>query len=133
MDRQRSSRLAFRESPLAVVPVSVSRLAAAVVLFAGALAPLAGCADPGPIVEVHGMRLRPTADNYPLLSGYVVNLSGAPIGSADVFVTLYDEENQPLGEELVQVRRVAPGDSARFERRLDRPATAARLRYITAG
>lgn len=79
------------------------------------------------------MRLRPAADNYPLLSGYVVNLSDAPIPSADVSVTLYDEQNQPIGDELVQVRRVAPGDSARFERRLDRPATAARLRFVTAG
>ena len=111
------------------MPVTVRLLAVALCLAAGA----AGCADPGPEIEVHGMRLRPAVNNYPELSGYVVNLSDRPLTSADVTVTLYDEQNQPIGDELVQVRRVAPGDSARFERRLDRPATAARLRFVTGG
>lgn len=107
-----------------------ARLLAAAFVFATGLA---GCRPPEPAVEVRGMRLRPAADNYPLLSGYVVNLSPRPLVSADVAVTLYDANNQPLGEEMVQVRAVAPGDSARFERRLDRPATAVRLRHVTAG
>ena len=110
------------------VPVLRSLLVLLVALLTGA-----GCSDPGPVVEVHGLRLKRESTQYPTLSGYVVNQSTAPIGSADVFVTLYDEDNQPLGDELVQVRRVEPGDSARFEHRLDRPASAARLRHVTAG
>lgn len=78
------------------------------------------------------MRLRPNPSDYPTLSGYVVNLSERPMASADVAVTLYDEQNQPIGDAMVQVRDVAPGDSARFERRLDRAATGARLRHVTA-
>lgn len=78
------------------------------------------------------MRLRPNASDYPTLSGYVVNRSERPMTSADVAVTLYDEDNRPIGDAMVQVRDVAPGDSARFERRLDRAATGARLRHVTA-
>lgn len=100
---------------------------------AASLALLAGCAEPAPAVEVHGLRLIADAENYPTLSGYVVNLSDTPLRSADVSVSLYDADNQPLGESIVQVRRVEPGDSARFERLLDRPATAARLRHVTTG
>lgn len=104
-------------------------IAAALVAAAG----LGGCATEPPRVEVHGMRLRPTPNDYPELSGYVVNLSDQPIASADVSVTLYDADNQLLGDEMVQVLvTVAPGDSARFEQRLDRPAAAARLRHVTA-
>ena len=102
-------------------------------LFAALLSvALVGCADTGVPAEVHGMRLRPNPSDYPTLSGYVVNMSERPLASADVAVTLYDEENRPIGDAMVQVRDVAPGDSARFERRLDRPATGARLRHVTA-
>ena len=92
----------------------------------------AGCADTSLHTEVHGMRLRPNAGDYPTLSGYVVNLSERPVATADVAVTLYDEQNRPIGDAMVQVRDVPPGDSARFERRLDRAATGARLRHVTA-
>jgi hypothetical protein len=106
--------------------VRVALLAAVLSLAA------AGCADTAVQAEVHGMRLRPNASDYPTLSGYVVNLSERPLASADVAVTLYDEDNRPIGDAMVQVRDVPPGDSARFERRLDRAATGARLRHLTA-
>ncbi len=47
-----------------------------------------------------------------------------------MFVTLYDDQNRPLDDVLVQVRNVASGDSARFEQRLDLQAGAAKLKYV---
>lgn len=107
------------------------RLLAACLIAAASF--LTACEDASSRAEVRGMRLRPAVDNYPMLTGFVVNTSDRPLGSADVAITLYDEQNQPIGDEMVQVRNVAPGDSARFERRLDRPASGARLRHVTSG
>lgn len=115
------------------IPADSVLVTRSLLLVCAAVFVATGCSDPGPVVEVHDLRLRSEPSSYPTLSGYVVNVSEAAVGSADVFVTLYDEDNQPLGDELVQVRRVEPGDSARFERRLDRAASAARLRHVTAG
>lgn len=93
---------------------------------------MSACGGPTLTAEVDGLRLQKTRAGYPTLTGYVVNTSPeTTIRSADVFVTLYDEENRPLdAEAFVQVRDVAPGDSARFEQRLDVPALAASYRTM---
>ena len=93
---------------------------------------LSACDGPSLTAKVDGLRLQKSRSGYPTLTGYVVNTSPeATIRSADVFVSLYGDENRPLdAEAFVQVRNVAPGDSARFEQRLDVPALAARYRTI---
>ena len=100
---------------------------ASVVLFAVAVA---GCG--GPVAEggVSGLTLKSRGSGYPVLTGYVVNRGEVAITSADVFVTLYDADNRPMDDEMLQVRRVAVGDSMRFEKRLDLPARAAKLKYL---
>ena len=98
-------------------------------LFALA-AVLAACGAETPTADVADLRLQREGSAYPTLTGSLVNSGTAPIASADVFVTLYDEDNRPLDDVLVQVRNVAPGDSARFEQRLDLQAGAAKLKYI---
>ena len=100
-------------------------------LLALLVAGLGACADEAPAeADVTGLRLQRVGEAYPTLTGYLVNEGAAPITSADVFVTLYDDDNRPLDDVLVQVRDVAPGDSARFEQRLDLPAGAAKLKYV---
>ena len=96
------------------------------------VAALAGCGGAPLTAEVDGLRLRQEGRGYPTLTGVVVNTSEeATLRSADVFVTLYDGENRPLGAEaFVQVRDVAPGESARFEQKLDVPAQAASFRTM---
>ena len=106
-------------------------LRSALLAVLGALV-LAACGGNAPTAQVDGLRLKKSRTGYPTLTGYVVNTSAeATIRSADVFVTLYDGDNRPLdAEAFVQVRDVAPGDSARFEQRLDVPALAASFRTM---
>ena len=91
---------------------------------------LAACDGQDPQAGVANLRLQREGSAYPTLTGSLVNQGTTPIASADVFVTLYDDQNRPLDDILVQVRNVAPGDSARFEQRLDLQAGAAKLKYI---
>ena len=91
---------------------------------------LAACGGAEPHADVADLRLQRKGTSYPTLTGVLVNSGAAPISTADVFVTLYDEDNRPLEDVMVQVRDVAAGDSARFEQRLDLQAGAARLKYI---
>lgn len=91
---------------------------------------LAACAGDPPQADVTDLRLQRKGTAYPTLTGVLVNVGTAPITSADVFVTLYDDDNRPLDDVLVQVRNVASGDSARFEQRLDLQAGAAKLKYV---
>ena len=93
-------------------------------------AALAACGGADPQADVTDLRLQRRGTAYPTLTGVLVNSGAAPISSADVFVTLYDEQNRPLEDVMVQVRDVAAGDSARFEQRLDLQAGAARLKYV---
>lgn len=105
---------------------AVFRLLAALVLAAT----LAACGGSSPQADVSGLRLQREGRAYPTLTGYLVNRGETPISSADVFVTLYDEDNRPMEDVVVQVRGVAMGDSARFEHRLDLQASAAKLKFI---
>ena len=92
---------------------------------------LAACGGgPEPAADVADLRLQREGRAYPTLSGTLVNRGDAPIQSADVFVTLYDADNRPLEDVMVQVRGVAPGDSARFDRTLDLQASGAKLKYV---
>ena len=92
---------------------------------------LAACGgNPEPAANVVDLRLQREGTAYPTLTGALVNSGEAPISSADVFVTLYDDQNRPLDDVMVQVRDVAAGDSVRFEQELDLPAGAARLKYV---
>lgn len=77
-----------------------------------------------------GLTLKSRGSGYPVLTGYVVNKGDIAIASADVFVTLYDTDNRPLDDVMVPVRRVAVGDSMRFEQRLDLPARGAKLKFL---
>ena len=99
-------------------------------LLVALVAVLAACGGEPAQVDVTDLRLQRKGGNYPTLTGVVVNRGAAPISSADVFVTLYDDQNRPLDDVLVQVRRVASGDSSRFEQRLDLRASAAKLKYV---
>lgn len=98
------------------------------VALTGLLAACGGASEPQ--ADVTGLRLQREGRAYPTLSGTLVNQGAAPIESADVFVTLYDEDNRPLEDVMVQVRDVAPGDSARFDQQLDLPAGGAKLKYV---
>lgn len=91
---------------------------------------LAACGESDLQAEVEGLRLQREGSGYPTLTGYFVNRGDTPITSADVFVTLYDEDNQVIEDVIVPVRNVAAGDSVRFERRLDTQAGGAKLKYI---
>jgi hypothetical protein len=104
----------------------VLRIALAAVL---ALA-LAACGGSDLQADVEDLRLQRRGSGYPTLTGYFVNRGETPITSADVFVTLYDENNRVIEDVIVPVRNVAAGDSARFERHLDTQAGGAKLKYI---
>lgn len=91
-----------------------------------------GSSDGGPAVEVGGLRLVEARDGSPILSGVVYNRAQSPVASAEVFVQLYDADNLPIEDVRVTVQRLAPGDSSRFERALDVPASAASVRYVIA-
>ena len=91
---------------------------------------LAACGDTPAVTEVSELQLQSQGTSYPTLSGWLVNRGEAPITSADVSVTLYDGDNRPLDDVMMQVRDIAPGDSARFERRLDVRADGAKLKYV---
>ena len=93
---------------------------------------LAACGGSAPEPTVSGLRLARQGSGYPTLTGYVVNRGDAAIRSADVSVTLYDPDNRPMEDVMVQVRRVEAGDSARFEKRLDVDARGAKLKYVGA-
>lgn len=91
---------------------------------------LVGCADANSSdAEVHDLRLRVEGQGLPVLTGYVINTSDRQISSADVFVTLYDDE-RPLEDVQVLVQRIPPGDSVRFEKTLDIRPTRARLKLL---
>ncbi len=98
------------------------------VALAALLAACGGTAAPQ--ADVTDLRLQRRGTAYPTLTGVLVNSGDAQITSADVFVTLYDADNRPMEDVLVQVRNVAAGDSARFEQRLDLAAGAAKLKYV---
>ncbi|MEM1114976.1 MAG: FxLYD domain-containing protein [Bacteroidota bacterium] len=97
-----------------------------------ALVALAGCSEQVLQANVHDLKLQRRGSAYPTLTGYVVNQSDAPITSADVSVTLYDADNRPLEDVMVQVRSIPAGDTARFEHRLDVEAGGAKLKYLSA-
>ena len=99
-------------------------------LLIALVAVLAACGGETPQYDVTDLRLQSEGGGYPTLTGLFVNTGGASISSADVFVTLYDAQNRPLDDVLVQVHNVASGDSARFEQRLDLQAGAAKLKYV---
>lgn len=99
-------------------------------LVAALVLVLAACGGPPARADVSGLRLQREGRGYPTLTGYLVNEGDAAISSADVFVTLYDGDNRPLEDVIVQVRRVAAGDSARFERQLDLQASGAKLKFV---
>lgn len=99
-------------------------------LLIALVAALSACGGETPEYDVADLRLQSEGGDYPTLTGVLVNTGAASITSADVFVTLYDDQNRPLDDVLVQVRNVASGDSARFEQRLDLQAGAAKLKYV---
>lgn len=107
--------------------LSASRSLAAAV----ALAALAGCGGAPERVDVRGLELQRRGEtNYPKVSGYVVNGGGEALRSVDVSITLYDDDNRPIEDVLLQVRDVPPSDSVRFERGLDLVPSAVRLKYV---
>lgn len=91
-----------------------------------------GCSEPALRADVLDLKLQRRGSAYPTLTGYVVNQGEAPITSADVFVTLYDGDNRPMEDVMVNVRGVAAGDTARFEHRLDVSAGGAKVKYVSA-
>lgn len=99
-------------------------------VLAALLVSLVGCGGAPAQADVSGLKLQREGRGYPTLTGYLVNEGETAISSADVFVTLYDADNRPMEDVIVQVRGVAAGDSARFERRLDLEAGGAKLKFV---
>ena len=99
-------------------------------LAAALVALLAACGGDAARADVTDLRLQREGRSYPTLSGTLVNRGNAPIQSADVFITLYDADNRPIEDVMVQVGRVAPGDSARFDKALDLAAGGAKLKFV---
>ena len=97
-----------------------------------ALTVLAGCGGPTENVGVRGLELQRRGTGLPKVSGYVVNHGGVAVTSADVSITLYDDDNRPIEDLLLQVRDIPPADSVRFERGLDLVPSAVRLKYVGA-
>jgi hypothetical protein len=96
---------------------------------------LAACETEAPAdaLAVRSLRLTRTGTAYPVVSGVVQNRSATPVAGADVFLTLYDAENLPFPEPgMITVGRLAPGDSSRFEQRLDVQARRVSLRHVSA-
>lgn len=88
--------------------------------------------DPGQI-EVADLRLVRQNGGYPEVSGVLINRTPATISSADVGVKLFDARNLEMAEPArLVVRNVAPGDSARFRKKLDVDARGAALDYVIA-
>lgn len=93
----------------------------------------AGCADESDTgqVEVADLRLVRQADGYPEVSGLFINRTPEAITSADIGISLFDEQNLEMDEPVrLVVRNIAPGDSARFRRKLDVDARGAALGYV---
>lgn len=101
-------------------------------LLAAAFVTTAAACGSGPrsAVEVEGLRMQRGGDGTIVLSGVVYNRGAARVGSADVFVQLYDDDNLPIEDVQVTVAGLAPGDSSRFERKLDVEARRAGVRYV---
>ena len=96
---------------------------------------LAACSASGDSTtfEVTDLRLSQERDGTPVLSGVFVNLSDQPITSADIGVTVYNDEGFPFDDPVrLAVSRVDAGDSTRFRTRLDVPARRANLKYVMA-
>ncbi|MFN3597458.1 MAG: FxLYD domain-containing protein [Rubricoccaceae bacterium] len=107
------------------------RSALRVLLAAASVTALAACgSDSRSAIEVEGLRMQRVGDGTIVLSGVVHNRSGARVGSADVFVQLYDDDNLPIEDVQVTVAGLAPGDSSRFERKLDVDARRAGVRFV---
>ena len=124
-DPPQTSRAVRRVLEPRFPPDAVTRLLPLVLVLV-----LAACGSEPPEADVTGLRLQREGTAYPTLQGTLVNRGPGAISSADVFVTLYDAQNRPMDDVLVQVRNVADGDSARFEQRLDLQAGAAKLKYV---
>ncbi|HIG73353.1 MAG TPA: hypothetical protein EYQ24_01850 [Bacteroidetes bacterium] len=113
----------------------MSKLPSAALLLLLAVVPLGCAGDDATMgsVVVHDLRLVRDGTAYPELSGYLVNETTERVASADVGVVLYDDDNLPMSEPArLVVRDVAPGDSARFRKKLDVDARGARVDYIIA-
>ena len=91
----------------------------------------AGCSSEAPVsVDVRGLELQRRGTGYPKVSGYVINEGGAAVRSVDVSITLYDGDNRPIEDVLLQVQDVPASDSVRFERGLDLVPSSVRLKYV---
>ena len=100
-------------------------------LALAALLTLAACGGGASAeIGVRGLELQRRGTGYPSVSGYVVNGGGAAARSVDVSITLYDADNRPIEDVLLQVRDVPAGDSVRFERALDLSPSSAKLKYV---
>lgn len=110
--------------PPVLHPLRLAVLALAVV----GVAP--GCQGSGerPALEVENVRLV-LRGGSPVVSGLVRNPGTAPL-RAQLTVGLYDAENQPIGDERVEVGPVPPGEARGFEHTLDRPAAGVRVRQV---
>ena len=108
----------------------MTRPALALLAFLG-LSTLAACGG-GAVgdVGVRGVELQRRGTGYPSVSGYVVNGGGAAARSVDVSLTLYDDDNRPIEDLLLQVRDVPAGDSVRFERNLDLTPSSVKVKYV---
>ena len=113
--------LARTPPPAVLRPLAVAVLAATLAACGGEAASQA---------DVSGLRLQRKGAGYPTLTGYLVNRGTETITSADVFVTLYDDDNRPMQDVMVGVRNVAAGDSAQFREPLDVRAGGAKLKYV---
>lgn len=69
--------------------------------------------EPGE-VEVEDVRLIDTDEEGPVLEGRFINFTDEPISVAIVRVSIYDSENQTVGESLVEVREIEANSEKEF-------------------
>ncbi len=101
-------------------------VALALVLAVPAPGCQSGAGQPDPEIENVRLVLR---GGSPVVSGLVRNAGTAPL-RAQLTVGLYDDQNQPIGDEQVEVGPVPPGEARGFEHTLDRPAAGVRVRRV---
>lgn len=102
-------------------------LALGILLFVGA-----ACSKSEPAAHVADLRLTQEGEQFPVLSGVLVNTSERPLSSAEIMVELLDANNMAIDDAVVriQLRDITAGDSAFFRRPLDLYPAGARVRTV---
>lgn len=94
----------------------------------------AACGESEPPAHVADLHLTQEGEQFPVLSGAIVNTSERPLSSAEILIELLDANNMTIENALIriQLKDIAAGDSAYFRRSLDLYPAGARVRSVFA-